>query len=261
MQNKLRRKEMAKARPDLKEMALTNLDASITTLFETESGDSPIIRQVAYSMWNQCMNLYEENLAKPRHDFFDLDEFIEFIKRSGVPEEIRDDRECMLKVLGAGYDTFLEVVDIDSPLLRKVSYRTRRRSQFRFDWLKPLPNKPLPEDQLVEALSGHFPPEWPELKQHIELHDDTIFWSLEAPKIEGRHCCGVAPVVLGLVKPSLKFCVLDSYLPKLWLEMLVKHPVEVEIVDNPIVREGATSCDIRIHLRPSVYTYKKEAVF
>ena len=253
---------MAKAQPDIREIALKILDGNITTLFEIENGDSPILRQVAYSMWNQCIKLYEEGTVKPQHDFFEVDDFIGFIKSSGIPEEIRGDREHLLKVLGAGYDTFLEEVDIDSPLLRKVSHRTRIvRSPVKFEWLKPLPNKPMPADQLVEAMAGHFPPEWPDLKQRIELYDDTIFWKLDAPKIGGKFCCGLAPVVLGLVKPSMKICVLDSYLPKLWVEMLVKHPVEVDIVDNPIVRDGATSCDIRIHLRPSAYTYKKDAVF
>ena len=252
---------MVDTNPDLKEIALRSLSGTITTLFDVEDGDSPILRQIAYRMWNQCMKLYDDGIVKPQHDFLDVDEFIGFIKRSGLPEEIRDSREHTLKVLGVGFDTFLDEVDIDSPLLSKVSYLTRIRNPFKLDWLKPLPNKPMPEDQLVAALAGHFPPEWPDLKQRIELHNDTIFWSLDAPKIQGKYCCGVASVVLGLVKPSLKFCVLDSYLPKLWLEMLVKHPVESEIVDNPIVREGATSCDVRIHLRPSVYTYKKNDVF
>ncbi len=100
------------------------------------------------------------------------------------------------------------------------------------------------------------------LNQTIEKHGETIFWCLEAPKDEnGKYCCGWPLVRLGIVKPSLKACLLDTYMPKLWVETLVKHPVEVEVADNPIVREGAPSCDVRIHLKPSAYTFARGTMF
>ena len=89
----------------------------------------------------------------------------------------------------------------------------------------------------------------PQPKQHIEMHCDTIFWSVEAP--DGG--CGLPFIREGVLPQSARACaILGITIPKYQVESLVGHPVEVELTDSPAVREGAVSCDIRIHLTQSL---------
>jgi hypothetical protein len=244
------------------------LGAGIATLYGEEHIYSPILQEVAHSMWNQCLKFYEEGRAKPQHDFTELDKFIEFMKKTGVPEEIRRNPEQLVKVLGAGIATLFERVDIDSPLLRKVAHSIRAGCQEVIkgeihvnDLLKamqPLPFKGMTPDQAVEELRKHHPPDDPEAKrwQVVDRYRETIFWDLEAPKNnEGKYICGCSLVRGGILTTSTqirKICVVCDLAVMKWLvERLVKHPVEAELVDSPAVREGAESCYWRFHLTPS----------
>ena len=245
------------------------LGLGIAILYEEEHIYLPILQEVAHSMWNQCLKLYEEGLAEPQRDFTDLDQFIEFMKKTGVPEEFRGSPEQLVKVLGAGISTLFEKADIDSPILRKVVYGIRtgchqvmkgesNLKDVGMEKLQPLSFKAMTPDQAVEELRKHHPPDDPEGKrwQVVERCRETIFWDLEAPKNEkGKHICGCILVRGGVLKTSaqiLKVCaVCDLAVMKWAIERLVKHPVEAELVDSPAVREGAQSCYWRFHLTPS----------
>lgn len=165
------------------------LGLGIATLYEEEHTYSPILQEVAHSMWHECMKLYKDGLAEPQHDFAELDQFIEFMKKAGVPEEIRGSPEQLVKVLGSGISTLFEKADIDSPILRKVAHGIRTGCQQAImgdshlkdtglKTMQPLSFKGMTPDQAVEELRKHHPPDDPEGKrwQVVERCRETIFW-------------------------------------------------------------------------------------
>lgn len=263
--------EMTEKDFDIKEHLVKTLDAPMATLFKVEDSASSILQEVAYSMRNQYLKLHEESSAESKHDFSQVDKFIEFMKRSGVPAEIRANREQLIKFLGAGLATFIDVVEFGSPILRQVEYSWRfaeiggqpeHLPFFKHEPLPPCwsvmvgaPFKQMTQQvkhQIMECYGGKVHPVphiRPQPKQHVEMHCDTIFWSVEAP--DG--CCGLPFIREGILKQSVKACaILGITIPKYQVESIVRHPVEVELVDSPAVREGAVSCDIRIHLTQSL---------
>lgn len=252
------------------EQLLFPLNAGIATLYEQEDIASPILRECAYSMWNQCLKLHEEGLVKLQRDFTDIDEFIELMKKTGAPEEIRSNPEHLVKVLGAGIATLFEKADVNSPLLRNVSHRMRKgcgqskqgeMSLEQMERMKEMtklpPFKAMTPDEAVEVLSKHVAPDDPEAKrwQIVKRQGDTIFFDLEAPKDEaGNYVCGCMLVRGGILTTRtqlLKICVVcDLGVLKNMLERLVRQPVVAEQVDGPAIREGADSCSAVMHLIP-----------
>ena len=57
---------------DIKDHLVKSLDAPITTLFRVEDISSPVLREVAYSIRNECLKLYEAGLTEPTQDFKDI---------------------------------------------------------------------------------------------------------------------------------------------------------------------------------------------
>ena len=264
----------AKVKEMAKEMSLRTCEADLTTLF-LEDADSPILREVAFSMWNQINKLHEEGVVQLREDYYDIDEFIQSIKkaglRTGLPDEIQSSNENLLKVLGAGEATLYEKEEPASALLRRVTARhgsMRRDKEYGESppsmWPEPVPFKPMSLDQIVELWprrhggEPHF--HVPEIEFHLEKAGDTVYMELTAPKDEtGNHVCGWPLVVTGILKPTLKVCIIDSYVVISRLEALVKHPIEWEMVDSPAIRQGATTCVSRFHLQPTQWHYGYKA--
>lgn len=263
-----------RVRERAKEMALTTCEADLTTLFR-EDADSPVLREVAFGMWNQIIKLHEERVVELREDYYDIDEFIQSIKKAGVraglPDEIQVNKEHLLKVLGAGEATLYEKEEPTSALVRRVTARhgsMRRDKTYRESHPsmgpQPLPFKPLSLDQIVEIWptrhggEPHF--HLPDIEFRLEKAGDTVYMELTAPKDEaGNYVCGWPLVVAGILKPSLKVCIVDSYVMISLLEALVKHPIEWEMVDSPAVREGAPNCVSRFHLQPTLWHYGYKA--
>jgi len=116
---------MAEKQFDIKGHLVKTLDAPIATLFKIEDSASPVLQEVAYSMRNEYLKLCDEGPTKSGQDFRDIGQFIESMKRSGVPAEIRANREHLINFLGAGFGTFIDVVEFGSPTLRQVEYSWR----------------------------------------------------------------------------------------------------------------------------------------
>ena len=261
---------MAEKQFDIKEHLVKTMDAPIATLFKIEDSASPVLQEVAYSMRNEYLKLLEEISTKPGHDFTDIDRFIEFMKSSGVPAEIRANREHLIKFLGAGFATFVDVAEFGSPVLRQVEYSWRLAEMGGIPGHLPfLKHEPLPpcwsvmvdapfkqmteqvKQEILNCYGGEAHPVphiKPQPKQHVEMHCDTVFWSVEAP--DGG--CGLPFIREGVLKQSVRACaILGITIPKYQIETIVGHPVEIELADSPAMREGAVSCDIRIHLAQS----------
>lgn len=243
------------------------LGDGIAHLFDKEDIASPILREIAYSMWNKCLKLHEEGLVELQRDFTNIDEFIELMKSSGVPEEIRGNQEYLAKVLGAGIATFYEKEDIDSPLLREVVYHVRKGCGKVQREGPPIERMGAPPframtveelDQFLESANKMREPDDLEGKRWraIERRGDTIFWQIEPPKDEaGNYICGCMLVRGGVLTTRTQLLkvgiICDPGILKNLVEGLVRHPVVVEQIECPAMSEGATSCYARIHLNPS----------
>jgi hypothetical protein len=245
------------------EQLVIPLSEGIATLFGEEHISSPILREVAYSMWNQINKFYEDGLVKPRQELASVDQFIEFMKKTGVPEEIRENQERLVKVLSVGIATLFEKADVNSTVLRNVAYSIRSHcgeiagQPPRENTMKPLPFRAMTPDEAVEELKKHIAPDDPEKKrwQIVERQGDTIYFDLEAPKDEkGNYICGCMLVRGGVLTTRtqlFKICVVcDLAVIKNALERLIKHPVVADQIDGPAIREGADSCSAVMHLIP-----------
>lgn len=283
---------------EIDEMLARSLDAPIATLFRLEDISSPLLREVAYAIRNECLKLYEAGLAKPEQEFKDINRFIEFVKTSGIPQEIRKNRDNLLRVLGVGFSRFIDIVELGSPIVRQVEFSCRYSGAavppgegskgprgkggpggsglpvgsmvtFKHDPLPPcwsvmldaaarLKNREMNRQIMgMEMFSSKVHPV-PHISplplQNVEIAGDTVYYSVEAPKDKnGVPSCGMPYIRRGLVKQSPKMCAIFGITaPQAWLEGLVGHPVEVELVDSPAFREGAVSCDVRVHLSPTL---------
>ena len=244
------------------------LSEGIDTLYKEENVASPILREVAYSMWNQCLKLHDEGLVKLQRDFTDIDDFIELMKNTGAPEEIRSNQEHLAKVLSAGVATLFEKEDVASPLLRTVAHSIRKgcgkvpREGPPRERMEPPPFKAMTMDQLDQFLEQankmrepDEPEDQPKRWRDIKRHGDTILWQIEPPKDKaGNYICGCMLVrgkVLTTKAQIYKVCVVcDVGVLKNLVERLVKHPVIAEQIYGPATHEGADRCYAKIHLSP-----------
>jgi hypothetical protein len=261
---------------ELNNQLVRSLDAPIATLFEMEDASSLLLREVAHRIRNEFLKLAEDVFFESQPYLDNIDRFIEYMKISGIPQEIRSNPKYMIRVLGPGFDTFLDVVELGTPIVRQVEYAWRNAMGSPDLQLscahEPLPpcfsvvpgdtftqkgkevNQKIMDLEVFKSKVHPVPHIQPLPVQHVEMHCDTLFYSVEAPKNkEGKRGCGLPLVREGVIKQSAKQCaILGITIPKNWLENIVGHPVEIELVDSPAIREGAVSCDIRINLPPSL---------
>jgi hypothetical protein len=259
----------------LKDHIANCLKASINALFKCSDNSSPLLQDVAYSMRNEYLSLAGKGLAAAMTDFRDIDHFIDQTRLSGSPQEIYSNQDYLIKILGAGFSTFIDEVEFGSPILRQVEHAWRMAEVPLWPTPLAIQHPALPccwsvmidenlkqlnhelEKQITQINSEDTHPVPhinPRPKQSFEMHCGTMFWSVEAPKNDqGIPACGLPFMRGGVLKQSAKACaILGITIPKYQIETLVGHSVEVELVDSPAVREGAVSCDIRLNLSPSI---------
>jgi hypothetical protein len=264
------------SKDEMNEMLVKSFDAPIATIFQNEDASSPLLREVAHRMRTEFLKLPEGTFTKPQPFLKNVDLFIEHMKKSGIPKEVRSNAQYMIQVLGPGFDTFIDVVELGTPIVRQVEYAWRHsqgmpdmqalfsHERFPCCW-SVMPgitftknsqemNRKMMELDVYKSKVHPVPHIQPLPVQHVEMHCDTLFCSVEAPKNkEGIRACGLPFIREGIIKQSAKQCAIFGItIPQYWLETFVGHPVEIELTDSPAVREGAVSCDIRVNLTPSL---------
>jgi hypothetical protein len=84
----------------------------------------------------------------------------------------------------------------------------------------------------------------------LERKDDIIHYDFN-PDVKGKCSCPI--VTLGHIEPTPHWCTCGNYFNKAMWEAVVKHPVQVELLDSPLTTCSNT-CRRLIHLKPPAST-------
>ena len=117
-------------------------------------------------------------------------------------------------------------------------------------------------DTFIEKFTNVVPPGVRKLQR---IGDSLIYYEFDAELLDPEmYRAGKCPCLLvreGLVPPSPELCKESLYFEKFWVEAVVKHPVQVDLIDSPLTT-GSSKCRWVIHLKVPVFTsgeLKKES--
>lgn len=100
-------------------------------------------------------------------------------------------------------------------------------------------------DTFIQDLMNAFPG-----ARKLERKGDVIHYDFY-PEVKGECMCPM--IALGYLEPTPLWCTCGNHFNKAMFEAVVKHPVQVELLDSPLTT-GSDSCRRLIHLRPPAIT-------
>ncbi len=100
-------------------------------------------------------------------------------------------------------------------------------------------------DTFIQDLMNAFP----EMRK-LERKGDVIHYDFY-PEVKGECMCPM--ITLGHLEPTPLWCRCGNYFNKAMFEAVVKHPVQVELLDSPLTT-GSDFCRRLVHLRPPAST-------
>jgi len=100
-------------------------------------------------------------------------------------------------------------------------------------------------DTFMQALMDAFPG-----SRKMERKDDVIHYDF-FPEVKGECMCPM--IALGHLEPTPDWCICGNYFNKAMFEKVVKHPVQVELLESPLTT-GSDFCRRLIHLKPPMIT-------
>jgi hypothetical protein len=100
-------------------------------------------------------------------------------------------------------------------------------------------------DTFIVDLMNAFPD-----KRKLERKGDIIHYDFY-PDVKGECACPV--IVQGQLDPTPLWCICGNYFNKAMFEKVLKHPVQVELLDSPLTT-GSDACRRLIHLKPPAIT-------
>ncbi len=100
-------------------------------------------------------------------------------------------------------------------------------------------------DTFIQALMDAFPG-----SRKLERKGDIIHYDF-FPEVRGECMCPI--ITLGHLEPTGEWCTCGNYFNKAMFEKVVKHPVQVELLDSPLAT-GSDICRRLIHLKPPALT-------
>ncbi len=100
-------------------------------------------------------------------------------------------------------------------------------------------------DTFIVDLMNAFPE-----KRKLERKGDIIHYDFY-PDVKGECACPV--IVQGQLDPTPLWCICGNYFNKVMFEKVLKHSVQVELLDSPLTT-GSDICRRLIHLKPPAIT-------
>jgi len=100
-------------------------------------------------------------------------------------------------------------------------------------------------DTFMQDLMNAFPG-----ARKMERKGDVIHYDFH-PEVKGECMCPM--IALGHLEPTPLWCRCGNYFNKAMFEAVVKHPVQVELLDSPLTT-GSELCRRLIHLKPPAIT-------
>jgi len=100
-------------------------------------------------------------------------------------------------------------------------------------------------DTFIIDLMNAFPD-----KRKLERKGDIIHYDFY-PDLKGECACPV--ISQGHLEPTPLWCICGNYFNKAMFEKVLKHPVQVELLDSPLTT-GSDACRRLIHLKPPAIT-------
>lgn len=99
-------------------------------------------------------------------------------------------------------------------------------------------------DTFIADLMKAFPE-----KRKLERKGDIIHYDF-FPDVKGECMCPL--ITTGQMEPTPHWCLCGNYFNKTMFEKVVKHPVQVELLDSPLAT-GSDYCKRLIRLKPAVF--------
>jgi hypothetical protein len=96
-------------------------------------------------------------------------------------------------------------------------------------------------DTFIQNLMDAFPG-----ARKLERKGDVILYDFY-PDVKGECACPI--ITMGHIEPTPDWCTCGNYFNKAMWEAVVKHPVQVELLDSPLTT-GSDICRRLIHLKP-----------
>lgn len=87
-------------------------------------------------------------------------------------------------------------------------------------------------------------------KRKLERKGDVIHYEF-FPDAKGECMCPI--ITQGQLEPTPLWCICGNYFNKAMFEAVVKHPVQIELLESPLTT-GSDTCRRLIHLKPPVIT-------
>jgi hypothetical protein len=84
----------------------------------------------------------------------------------------------------------------------------------------------------------------------LERKGDIVHYDFY-PEVKGECMCPM--ITLGHLEPTPLWCTCGNYFNKAMFEKVMKHPVQVELLESPLTT-GSDSCRRLIHLNPPAIT-------
>ena len=100
-------------------------------------------------------------------------------------------------------------------------------------------------DTFMNDLMNAFPG-----SRKLERKGDVIHYDF-CPEVEGECMCPI--IALNHLEPTPNWCICGNYFNKAMFEAVVKHPVQIELLDSPLTT-GSKHCRRLVHLRPPEIT-------
>ena len=100
-------------------------------------------------------------------------------------------------------------------------------------------------DTFMQSLMDAFPG-----TRKLERKGDIIHYDFY-PDVKGECACPI--ITMGHIEPTPLWCTCGNYFNKAMWEAVVKHPVQVELLDSPLTT-GSDICRRLIHLKPPAST-------
>lgn len=104
-------------------------------------------------------------------------------------------------------------------------------------------------DTFMQNLMDAFPG-----SRQLERKGEVIHYDFH-PEVEGECMCPM--IALGHLEPTGEWCRCGNYFNKAMFEAVMKHPVQVELLESPLTT-GSKLCKRLIHLKPPVITTGEE---
>ena len=100
-------------------------------------------------------------------------------------------------------------------------------------------------DTFIQALMDAFPG-----SRNLERKGDVIHYDF-IPEVKGECMCPI--IALGHLEPTPRWCICGNYFNKAMFEAVMKHPVQIELLESPLTT-GSEICRRLVHLKPPEIT-------